>query len=310
MITVLGQGPQQGQGNYGGSYFQIARVKDIVLGPYKGGTDTPDINYRTAADLGKISYEVLYSPIGSSQLSGAFPFAYPMWGFIKQLPVLNEIVYITAGPTPSLNDDSTSQGRWYMPAYQVWSDPNHNAFPNLKDWKAYLDGYRSNQGYEPSKEYNEGLSKLTIPLGFTFTENSKIKSIKPFEGDTTIQGRFGQSIRMGSTVSDQKEENTWSSAGKNGDPITIIVNSQGTRPEKSGLLAFDPIVEDINLDGSCIFMTSTQEIVLEDVNSFSFRSFGINIDPQRQPVTEIRRPIVIPSTGLSNSEIDNQVQNA
>ena len=84
-----------------------------------------------------------------------------------------------------------------------------------------------------------------------------------------------------------KNFNTWSTTGVNGDPITIISNSQGNRP---GLDKFDNLVEDINKDGSAIWMTSTQEVFLEDINSFPLSSFGVRINPQVQDILEVQRP--------------------
>ena len=46
----------------GGQYYQIGRVKSIILGPSDEGYESP-------ADIGKITYGLLYSPIDTS-LSG------------------------------------------------------------------------------------------------------------------------------------------------------------------------------------------------------------------------------------------------
>jgi hypothetical protein len=228
-----------------------------------------------------------------------------MWGYVKQYPLVNEIVFIVAGPSPDLNDNYSSQRRFYLPTYAVWGDSNHNAFPNLNEYSQYLKTKKAQPGYSGTSQEN-----VSLPLGYTFQENPNVKSLKPFEGDTIIQARFGQSVRFGSTVSEQRSENTWSNYGPNGDPITIMVNKQGPRPTTSGIGKFNPIIEDINADGSSIYMTSTQQIFIEGLNEFPLRSFGVGIDPQRQPVYEIRKPIVISSDLASDSEIDNQLLNA
>ena len=97
-------------------------------------------------------------------------------------------------------------------------------------------------------------------------------------------------MRFGSTVSVMKKFNTWSnnSQGTNGDPITIITNSQGNR-KITNTNKFDPIVEDINIDGSSIYLTSTQEINLIDVNNFPLASFGVAINPIIQQVVEVQK---------------------
>lgn len=284
-------------------YMQLARVKDIVLGPRKGGSNYVDPNYSSPADIGKIYYELLYSPIDPSFSDNVSEPAWPMWSFVKQLPLINEIVVVVKGPSRGLNDKSTSQQQFYFPAYAMWGDPNQNGFPNLQEWSQYLKDYERKPEYAGSST----IASQDI-FGYTFRDKPEVKNLRPFEGDSIIQGRFGQSIRFGSTVPEQKIENTWSNSGKSGDPITIICNEQkvSDRIEKT-LRKFDPIVEDVNRDGSMIIMTSTQEIFLEDVNNFPLRSFGKGINPQRQPVYEFPRPLTIPADFKSDFEIDTEV---
>jgi hypothetical protein len=295
-----------GEGQIGGQYFQIGRVKEIVLGPYKSGTNIIDKNYSSPVDIGKIYYELLYSPLGISFSQEVSEPAWPIWSFYKQLPLKNEIVIIIKGPTKELNNKSTNQQSFYFPAYALWGDPNQNAFPNLKEWANYLKKYANQPGYSGT-----ATTGSSLPLGTTFEERPQIKNLRPFEGDSILQGRFGQSIRFGSTVPEQKVENTWSNSGTNGDPITIILNQQKPEPflEKT-TRKFDPIVEDINRDGSAIFMTSTQEIFIEDLNNFPLKSFGKGIDVQRQPIVEFEKPLTVPADFISDKDIDDQVLNA
>lgn len=304
--TIFRPGVDSGEGQSKGYYFQIGRVKDIVLGPYKGGTYDPDPNYSSPADIGKVYYEILYSPLGTSFSNAVSEPAWPIFGFLKQFPLLGEVVIIIKGPSSGLNDKSTDQRQYYFPSFFLWEDPNQNAFPNLNEWSQYLKNKSNKPGYS-----GVAVTGSALPLGYTFEENPKIKNLRPFEGDTIIQGRFGQSIRFGSTVPQQRDENTWSNSGNNGDPITIISNQQNLDDniEKS-LRKFDPVVEDINRDGSMIFMTSTQEVIIEDLNYFPFRSFGTGINPQRQPVYESIRPLIIPTDFRSPSDIDNEILNA
>lgn len=286
-----------GAGNINGQYFQIGRVKSVVMGPTDPlGKKNP--NYKGPRDIGLITYELLYSPLATSKSEEVSEPAYPIWYFVKQLPLINEIVLIIVGPSTKLNDSTSKQQYYYMPAYGMWNNPNHNGFPNLEEWADYLNQDANQPGYSGNATENKNL-----PLGYTFQENPKIKDLKPFEGDTIIQARFGQSIRFSSTISAQKKLNTWSnnSSGSNGNPITIITNSQG---ERKGVGKFDAIVEDINKDGSVIYMTSTQEIFLEDINNFPLASFSVAITPISQPVLQIaKKPI---SDEIISAEFQDQ----
>jgi hypothetical protein len=96
-----------------------------------------------------------------------------------------------------------------------------------------------------------------IFLGKTFVERSNIHPILPFEGDIISEGRWGNSIRIGSTV--KNTPNNWSVTGSNGDPILILRNGQGKQTEEGWV----PTVEDINNNDSSIYLTSTQRVPLK-----------------------------------------------
>jgi hypothetical protein len=280
-------------GQRGGQYFQIGRVKSIVLGPYKGGTKDRDPDYNSPADLGKIKYELLYSPLGTSFSGAVSEPAYPMSGFLKHYPIVNEIVLMITGPSDGLNDSFSNQKTFYFPPYNLWNDSNHNAFPNLNEWADFLNNNANQPGYS-----GNSTAAPKLPLGYTFGEKF-VRTLQPFEGDIILQSRFGQSIRFGTTVPEQKKSNTWSNSGGTSDPITIITNEQGRRPELS---QFDTFVEDVNRDGSAIYMTSTQEINI-DLSAFPLNSFKTTIKPVTQTVLEIAR-VPLSNYGTSAAEQD------
>lgn len=277
----------------GGQYFLIGRVTNIVLGPFKGGSRERDPDYVSQADIGKIQYQLLYSPLGKRKTkqisdSGNKP-AYPLSGFLKHYPLVGEIVLIMTGPSPGLNDDYNSQRLYYFPPYALWNDSNHNAFPDLEEYADFVNKTASQPGYGGSS-----ITGSNMPLGYTFDEKY-IRNMQPFEGDVILQSRFGQSIRFSSTIPSRKNENTWSDFGKNGDPITIITNQQANRP---GRYKFDLTVEDINLDGSSIYMTSTQQIDIPALVGFPLRSFGVSINPI---VSKVTQTILPPVSNLASS---------
>ena len=98
-------------------------------------------------------------------------------------------------------------------------------------------------------------------MGGTFVERSNIHPLLAFAGDIIMEGRWGNSIRFGSTAKSDSVlyANDWSNNGENGDPITIIRNGQ---PNNSSPEGFLPIIENINKDLSSIYLTSNQTIPL------------------------------------------------
>jgi hypothetical protein len=150
----------------------------------------------------------------------------------------------------------------------IWNHPHHNAFPqnsNILPPSQQKDYIQTELG---------SVRRVTdqsteIFLGETFIERGNIHPLLPFEGDKIVEGRWGNSIRLGSTV--KNTPNTWSSTGTNGDPITIIRNGQGNQTEEGWI----PTVEDINNDDTSVYFTSTQKIPLE-ASSTSYSSYSSN----------------------------------
>ena len=107
-------------------------------------------------------------------------------------------------------------------------------------------------------------SKLTPT---TFNLKSKSIYITPsYEGDIVVEGRFGQSLKFGSTIKyEDKPVTNYSKSdlSEPGDPITIIRNGSKSTEEN------------IILDDSSIYLCSTQKILIDN-NSNGFD--GITAD--------------------------------
>ena len=95
-----------------------------------------------------------------------------------------------------------------------------------------------------------------------------IKNLQLYQGDSTFEGRWGNTIRLGSTVENSSPANPWSDVGESGDPITIIKNGQ----TEDGSDPWVPQVENINTDKSSIYLTSTQKIPIEGA-SVNYNSY-------------------------------------
>lgn len=269
-MASLGQSLGSVKSTATGAPFYIGRVKSIVLNQYLDNSKTPNPDYNSPADIGKIRFERLYSNISTTKTSSENGFAWPMFSFIKQMPVYGEIVAIFYGPSSDLNDTKDAQKLYYMPAFALWNAINHNAMPNLAEYSKFLSDYVTQPGYQ-----GNSIDVPEFPKGFTFTESKNVRSLTPFEGDSILEGRFGQSIRFGSTVSKFKGFNQWSDSGINGDPITIIRNGQGSVTDP--LDPFSTTVEDINTDKSSIYLTTSQRIVIDDLNNFPMATYGKSV---------------------------------
>lgn len=113
----------------------------------------------------------------------------------------------------------------------------------------------------------KGLSRTWNPAGAEpynikqFKPISDVREIQSDEGDITFNGRFGQSIRFGSNITEieGKEENT----GKENSANILIRAGQGIIPKEDR----QPVKENINLDGSSIWMTTDQLVPIEHESS-------------------------------------------
>jgi len=215
--------------------------------------------------LGTIEYDIVKSPTPPNQL---YPIAHPLDPSFKNFPLINEIVYILALPNNSIGESTSTTNNYYINTVGIWNHPHHNAFPQNSN----------NLPPTQQKDYVQteagSVRRVTdqsteIFLGATFKERSNIHPLLPFEGDKIIEGRWGNSIRLGSTV--KNTPNTWSSIGENGDSITIIRNGQGNQTEEGWI----PTIEDINNDDTSIYFTSTQKIPLK-ASSTSYSSYSSN----------------------------------
>ena len=118
---------------------------------------------------------------------------------------------------------------------------------------------------QTSRQVTDG--STDIPLGRYFNEQLDIKPLLPYEGDTIFEGRYGNTIRLGSTSKENnssnkqviptENKNRWSNEGTTGDPIIIIRNGQTEETNDKG---WQHILEDIDFDDSSIYLTSNQQI--------------------------------------------------
>lgn len=117
-------------------------------------------------------------------------------------------------------------------------------------------------------------NSISNPDRATFVERGNIHPLLPFAGDIIYEGRWGNSIRFGSTTKVTGPfSNNWSTSGTNGDPITILRNGQPLNANEFGA---EPIIENINQDLSSIYLTSTQKIPLQLAkNPKEFISYNI-----------------------------------
>jgi hypothetical protein len=218
--------------------------------------------------IGSLFFQKINNPNPSPNFTSD-NFAKPLFPNNKIFPLENEIVYILPLPNSDIQGDVNDVSYYYFQPVNIWNSVHHNAIPDPINGNSLPPSQQ--QDYEQTeagavRRVTDGGSE--IDLGDTFVEKLDIKNLQPFEGDIFYEGRWGQSLRFGSTVNNSPISNPWSRTGQNGDPLTILRNSQ----YDDGKDAWIPQVEDINKEGSSMYMTSTQAIPIE-VSSKSYSSY-------------------------------------
>ena len=253
-----------------------ARVTDIIL-----DENHPSFNnYGQWSSIGTIFFE----PVEVAGLTTSTkPVARPLLPNIKNYPVINELVLLFLLPDKEIILQSNTVSYYYLNSINVWSNPQLNAYPNVeKDDRTQDTQRKSYQAIEEGqtrKVTNEAVSfQYNSPLvGGTFYPIDTIRPLLSFAGDVILEGRWGNSLRLGSTTVNEDNpnetfiQNNWSSQGVSGEPITILRNGQPD--DASNEDSWIPLVEDINNDKSSIYLTSNQLIPLNN-NITSYPAIG------------------------------------
>ena len=239
----------------------FGRVTDIIL----------DDTYPNFQELGgwSIIGTIFFEPIEPNPRNTKETTlqAAPLLPYLKNYPVVDELVVLLYLPNKQISDNANIKQYYYLNPISVWNNQHLNAYPDLnnisttqpteqKDYQAIEQGQtRKSSNEEINYDYNSPL------VGGTFIERSNIHPLLAYAGDIILEGRWGNSIRFGSTANTGNAlyNNNWSNSGEDGNPITIIRNGQPSDASEKGYL---PLVEDINKDLSSIYLTSNQTIPL------------------------------------------------
>lgn len=166
--------------------------------------------------------------------------ALPLFPGFRNLPLKNEFVFII----PSVaNADMPLTQYFYISAVNTFNSGVYN--PDALE----LDLINDNN--------------IDLGTGIVETNLDKLRKLLLSPGDTSLEGRFGNTIRLGNS-------NTATPyVGKQNSPITIIRNGQ-----KNTKNSLDPVSEDINEDNSSVYLTKGQTIPI-NVISKNMQTFGL-----------------------------------
>jgi hypothetical protein len=212
---------------------QVGRVYGVVT---TENTPTKEI-FEKAGGFGAIGtifyldYDIAKTITGSIDASflESCKVAKPVYPQFQCYPLLGELVYLVDLPSSVSQVSNLSSQKYYITSVNLYNNQQQNSQPANND----------------------------ASLGLTFSQNSDIRPLLPFEGDNITSARQGAALRFSTTTKLYNDLNNWSSIGSEDSPITILTNGLAYQ---TGSQYY---VENINNDLSSIYLTSTQNISLK-----------------------------------------------
>lgn len=227
--------------------------------PYKDGIvvdiitdeDHPLYDKEFGSNIGMVQIRIIPDNRGvpKEQLNWALP----LESSIREYPLLNEMVMIFY-----------SVGRiFYTRRVNINNKITENSWPGLND--AFSLPPSSNNiseqmvlaanGGPPYRPWGD--SQATA-LGDEFAENPTVRMARPLQGDTIIQGRYGNIIRFGSSVFSDPITPT----PQPNLLLTVGQRDRGNITSTDKKSMYSLVFEDINLDKNCIWMVTDEKIDL------------------------------------------------
>jgi len=198
----------------------LGRVYDIVL-------DENHPDFKLTKTIGTIRYNLFDDDSFTEEPENLF-IAFPLDSTSRTYPLKNEIIILTPGPRESADRNDSELKVYYSTVVSVWNAANHNAAP--------------------------ANDNSVTDIGNNAKELDNVNTLYPNHGDHIIEGRFGNSIRLGGY---KGYKNIYTDDTNEGNPYTVISNG---RPFTGDIL--QPTIEDINKDDSSIYVTSNHLIPL------------------------------------------------
>ena len=269
----------------------MKRVESVIL-------DDSHEHYNNYTDIGRIFFTVpntnyydQYASFIPKVTLNPNHTALPISPQNIYFPVRGEIVFVVVGLSSRTPQGRGRKGiptdKYYFPPIRAQKAAHHNSI--LTRAEGGIGGIGKRGKAETGTPTTEGAGQSDVLNVFDYSLEKEIAPLLPYEGDNILEGRYGNSIRLGSTTyyDSSKEKgprpNPWSinSAqgistvdeieGETGDPIIIIRNGQ-TETVSDNALA--PLLEDINGDHSSIYLCSNQQLSTLQVAGVSVASPG------------------------------------
>jgi len=254
---------------YGSDNFELIRAEVI------------SINYKDQDEQGRVNannYSLYVRPLTIGQGGAAEDQirARPLDTNIKRIPLIHEVVLILKGPTSFHSSMGTENTNYYLNTFALQNTVHINGLPGLQEItvsSSKTDTSEQQAGLiEDTSKKSEPIFSNSIP------SDLPVNALQPYAGDVLMEGRFGSSIRLGSTIKFDEDlynlEPYFSKGkGQENDPLLIIANGR----KKNGTYG-KFIVENNTNDLVSLAMTSTQKYNFKIDNKYIGAAKRLKID--------------------------------
>lgn len=222
-----------------------------------GGIISPGVSFiighvKSITYDGPVPGEIKFKPVFSRSVEDTkLLTAVPADSNFVKYPAVDELVIIIS----TIGDDVYNNR--FLPKYSYIAtltskdsgtyngNPNYSINETIKTIESVdtpeLQSNPEKEAVSPSKFFNP----------FTGIIKQR-KLLQPYEGDTILQGRFGASIRLGS--SGVNDNSPWSVIGRDGDPIIVMSTDRDTKGDVTTK------IESVNDNDSSIYICSSQTV--------------------------------------------------
>jgi len=241
--------------------YQDGLVEDIILN---------EVHPQYANDGSNVGMvQIRFIPGDRGVPKDKLNWAAPIDSSIREYPLKNELVLVfySLGRlfyTRRINStNKTTESSW--PGLSQRFSPQVRA--SNKSDAAQLAA----QGGTPYRPWG---MKQQFSLGDEFSENPSVRMVRPNEGDLIINGRFGNTIRFGSSLFSKPttatpQANLIFSVGQSPNKVTSIDIDNDGKEETVASGPYGLTYEDINKDKSSIWMVVDEKIVLNPATKSS-----------------------------------------
>lgn len=204
-------------------HIELAEVVNVIR-----SSDDPD--YTQNEDIGKVKVRRVVSEFDRPE--NGLGYARPIDGRRKSWPIENELVVIVG-----LNNRP-----FYFQTANWRQNPNQNTAPKFSVSKTENQSQKQKSYSEASRGISQTQSSSgdVNPEGDGYEIRTDVKPLRHRPGDMTLEGRVGNSIRLGR----DSEMN----------PLMQLRVGQRSQVENSDFL--EPFFEDINKDPTSFYLTS------------------------------------------------------